>query len=56
MTGPVDRERIRRMVIEALDARAGDHRAPRESGREASKTIAVGADHGGFQLKAALAR
>jgi ribose 5-phosphate isomerase B len=56
VTGPVDRERIRRMVIEALDARAGDHRAPRESGRGAGKTIAVGADHGGFQLKAALAR
>jgi ribose 5-phosphate isomerase B len=45
-----DRETIRRVVVETLAELDAARRAPRE------RTVAVGADHGGFPLKETLRR
>lgn len=46
--GPLDREAVRRVVVEALAELDARRAAP------ASRTIAVGADHAGFPLKESL--
>jgi ribose 5-phosphate isomerase B len=56
VTGPIDRDNIRRLVIAALAARSGGRASGGASAGDGRKTIAIGADHGGFQLKTALAR
>jgi len=55
MAHGVDRDEIRRLVIEAL-AESGGGAPLRDAGAAPAKTIAVGADHGGYRLKETLRR